>query len=58
MKEGLILVKLLAKYLLDQPTHFLAQMSDNPVQNLFKVFQLFLNRNYFLRYYFKLIRYL
>ena len=36
MKEGLILVKLLAKYLLDQPTHFLAQMSDNPVQNLFQ----------------------
>ena len=26
----------IAKYLLDQPTHFLAQMSDNPVQNLFK----------------------
>lgn len=36
MKEGLILLKLLAKYLFDQPTHFLAQMSDNPVQNLFK----------------------
>lgn len=36
MKEGLILLKLLAKYLLDQPTHFLAQISDNPVQNLFK----------------------
>ena len=36
MKEGLILLKLLAKYLLDQTTHFLAQMSDNSVQNLFK----------------------